>query len=133
AEVLAWAGKEPLVTRHAAGKGAVIVTLVPRLLGQDERAHPLTPWLVNGLTDRLLPVEVRRGDDKPLTGELMYQINRTRDGYLVLLINNRGVDKTQNGVARVDRRQTADALIRVTGAVKSARALTGPAELKATR
>ena len=38
----------------------VIVTLVPRLLGQDDRAHPMTGWLMNGLTDRLVPVEVRR-------------------------------------------------------------------------
>src|SRR5262249_34179185 len=59
ADVLAWAGgKRPLVTRHAVGKGAVLLTLVPRLLGQDERAHPVLPYLMNGLTDGLLPVEV---------------------------------------------------------------------------
>lgn len=133
AEVLAWADQSPLVTRHAAGKGAVLVALVPRLLGQDERAHPVMPWLLNGLTDRLMPVQVRRGDDKPLTGELMYQINRTRDGYLVALINNRGVDKTQHGIARVDRRKFVDATVRIEGEVKSVRELTGPAELKATR
>jgi hypothetical protein len=133
ATVLAWADKEPLVTRNAVGKGAVIVTLVPRLLGQDERAHPLTPWLLNGLTDGLNPVSVRRGDGQPLSGELMYQVNKTAKGYLVLLVNNRGVDKTQNGVARVDRRKYVDALIRVGEPVKSARELTGPRELKATK
>src|SRR5262249_6802755 len=133
AAVLAWAGKSPLVTRNAVGKGAVILTLVPRLLGQDERAHPLTPWLLNGLMDGLMPVSVRRGDDKPLEGELSYQVNRTPTGYLVLLMNTRGVDKTQHGVARVDRRKYADALIRVGEGVKSARELTGPRALKAEK
>jgi len=47
ASVLAWAtSKVPLLTRHAVGEGAVIVALVPRLLGQDERAHPLLPYLL---------------------------------------------------------------------------------------
>ncbi len=128
---LALAGKAPLVTRHAVGKGAVIVTLVPRLLGQDERAHPLAGWLMNGLTDRLLPVEVRRGDGKPLRGEVMYQVNRTRDGYLVLLVNNRGVDKTPNGVARVDRRQFADVVVRFPGRFTQVREMTGPHDLSA--
>jgi len=130
AAVLAWAeGKVPLVTRHAVGKGAVIVGLVPRFLGQDERAHPVLPWLLNGLTDRLLPVEVRRADGKPLAGEVMYQVNRTRDGYLVLLVNTRGVDKTQNGVARVDRRQLVDVVVRARAGVKAAREWTQPRDL----
>jgi hypothetical protein len=121
AKVLAWATPNtPLVTRHALGRGAVLVTLVPRLLGQDERAHPVLPFLLNGLTDGLLPVEVRRADGKPLGGEVMYQVNRTRDGYLVLLVNNHGVDKTQNGVARVDRRAWVDVLLRTRLPLKGA-------------
>src|SRR5205807_815693 len=88
---------------HALGDGAVIVTLTPRMLGQDERAHPALPYLLNGLTDGLLPVEVRRKDGKPLQGEVMWQLNRTKDGWLVLLVNNRGVDKTENGMAVVGR------------------------------
>jgi hypothetical protein len=123
AKVLARAGKEPLVTRHAVGKGAVIVTMVPRLLGQDERAHPVTAWLMNGLTHRLLPIEVQ--------GEVMYQVNRTRDGYLVMLVNNRGVDKTPNGVARVDRRQFVDVRLRTRLKVAPmAREYTGPRGLE---
>jgi hypothetical protein len=132
ATVLAEAGEKlPLIARHAVGKGAVLVTLCPRMLGQDERAHPALPYLLNGLTQGLLPVEVLRGDGSPLEGELMYQVNRTRDGYLVLLANNRGVDKTPNGVARVDRRQYVDALVRTRLMVKAAREQTAPAELKA--
>src|SRR5262249_4841106 len=39
------AGEAPLITRHAVGDGAVLVTLAPRMLGQDERAHPALPFL----------------------------------------------------------------------------------------
>ncbi len=130
ATVLAWAApKTPLLTRHAVGEGAVVVALVPRLLGQDERAHPVLPYLMNGLTANLLPVEVRRADGTPLDGEVMYQVNKTKDGYLVLLVNNRGVDKTQNGVARVDRRAVADVVVRVSLPVKSVREYTEPRDL----
>jgi hypothetical protein len=130
ATVLAWASpKAPLLTRHAVGAGAVVVALVPRLLGQDERAHPVLPYLMNGLTAKLLPIEVRRADGGPLDGEVMYQVNQTKDGYLVLLVNNRGVDKTQNGVARVDRRAVADVVVRMTLPVKSVREYTEPRDL----
>jgi hypothetical protein len=77
----------------------------------------------------LLPVEVRRADGSPLQGEVMVQINRTKDGYLVLLMNNNGVDKTQNGVARVDRRAFADVLVRTALPVQSAKEYTEPRDL----
>jgi hypothetical protein len=106
---LAWAAPGvPLVTRQAVGEGAVLVVLVPRGIGLDERAHPVLPWLMNGVTRGLLPIEVVLADGRPLAGQVMYQVNRTADGYLVLLINNLGVDKTPNGVARVDRRQAVE-------------------------
>jgi hypothetical protein len=130
AKVLALAGKDtPLITRNAVGDGAVIVTLAPRMLGQDERAHPALPWLLNGLTDGLLPVEVRRADGRPPGGEVLWQVNRTKDGYVVLLLNTRGVDKTPNGVARVDRRAFADVEVRFRGPVNSATEYTGPRSL----
>src|SRR5262249_15685099 len=120
AKVLAWATpKVPLVTRHQVGEGAVILTLAPRMLGQDQRAHPALPWLMNGVAAGLLPVEVRLpGGERP-KGEIMYQVNRTKDGYLVALVNNRGVDKTPSGVARVDRRAVADVVLRTALPVKS--------------
>jgi hypothetical protein len=134
ARVLAWATpKRPILTRHAVGKGAVLVTLVPRMLGQDERAHPALPYLMNGVMAKLLPVEVRRPDGSPVRGEILYQVNKTRDGYLVLLVNNRGVDKTQNGVARVDRRQFVDVVVRTELPVHTAREQTGPRDLAVTK
>ncbi len=105
------------------------MTLAPRMLGQDERAHPALPWLMNGVTAGLLPVEVRKADGSRLSGEIMYQVNLTKDGWLVTLVNNRGVDKTQNGVARVDRRAYVDVVLRAALPVKSAKEWTEPRDL----
>ncbi len=129
---LAWAADAvPLVTRHAVGEGAVLVTLVPRGIGQDERAHPVLPWLMNGLTQKLLPIDVVLPEGRPLAGQVMYQVNRTQDGYLVLLINNLGVDKTPNGVARVDRRQAVDVELRTDLPLAGCMEYTLPQELAA--
>lgn len=122
--------KAPIITRHAVGQGAVITTLIPRMIGQDERAHPSLPWLMNGVTAGLMPVEVRSATGDRLNGEVMYQLNRTKDGWLVMVMNNQGVDKTQNGVARVDRSKFADVIVRTTQPVKSAKEYTGPSDLK---
>jgi hypothetical protein len=130
AKPLALAGnKAPLMTRNSVGQGAVIVTLVPRMLGRDERAHPALAYLMNGLTDGLLPLEVRLANGDKLSGEAMYQVNRTKDGWLVTLFNNRGVDKTQTGIARVDRRAFVDLVIRSKSPVKSAKEWTEPRDL----
>jgi hypothetical protein len=110
----------PLITRHAVGEGAVIVSLVPGMIGQDERAHPALPWLVNGLTDGLLPVDVRLANGDRPNGEILYQVNATADGCLVLLMNNRGVDKTPSGVARVDRRRFVNMILKSKFAAKAA-------------
>jgi hypothetical protein len=69
----------------------------------------------------------------PLGGEIMHQVNRTKDGWLVMLVNNRGVDKTQNGVARVDRRTYVDVAVRTALPVKSAKEWTEPRDLTPTK
>ncbi len=125
AAVLAWSdGKQPLITRQAVGPGAVIVTLVPHLIGSDERAHPCVPYLFNGLTEGLLPITVRVGEGRRPRGEVAYQVNRTRDGYVVLLINPKGIDKTQNGIARVDRRAFVDVILHTTLPLRSVQEMT---------
>lgn len=132
AGVMAWAaGTAPLalLNKTNTGNGSVITILVPRGLGLDERAHPVLPYLMNGLTRDLLPVSVEMPDGKRPTGEIQYQVNRTRDGYVVMLMNNRGVDKTQNGVARVDRRQFVDVVIRPKAPPKSVKEWTSPRDL----
>jgi hypothetical protein len=99
------------------------------MLGQDERAHPALPYLMNGATAGLLPVEVRLPNGERSRGEVMYQVNRTRDGYLVALFNNHGIDKTQSGVARLDRRAFVDVVVRTALPVKSAKEVTQPRDL----
>jgi hypothetical protein len=134
AKVLAWADPQvPLITRRAVGAGSVIVVLVPHLVGLDERAHPAIPWLMNGLTDKLLPIEVRLADGKRPAGEVQYSVNRTKDGYLVALYNHRGIDKTQTGIARVNRRAFADVVLRTALPVTNAREYTGPRDLQMQR
>jgi hypothetical protein len=59
----------------------------------------------------------------------MYQVNRTKDGWLVALVNNRGIDKTQHGIARVDRRAFVDVLVRTKLQVQSAKEYTDPRDL----
>jgi hypothetical protein len=133
AEPMAWATETtPIAVRNKVGDGAVITVLVPHGLGLDERAHPVLPYLMNGLTHDLLPVRVETPDGKPLSGELQYQVNRTKDGFVVMLMNNRGVDKTQHGVARVDRKQFVDVVVRTKVPLKGAKEWTGPRDLTPT-
>jgi hypothetical protein len=122
-------GGAPLVVRHAVGPGAVITVLVPHGVGLDERAHPILPPLANALLAGLSPVEVRLADGRHPTGEVMFQLSRTRRGWLVLLINNRGVEKTQNGLPRVDRRANVDVELVTRLPVREARELTSPHRL----
>jgi hypothetical protein len=129
ADVLVRAATAPLIVRNKVGEGAVIVTLMPRGLGLDERAHPSLPYLLNAVTTGLMPVEVRKADGTPIHGEVMWQVNRTRDGWLVTIVNNRGIDKTQNGVARVDRRAFVDVVVRMKRAPKSVKEWTQPRDL----
>ncbi len=49
---------------------------------------------------------------------------------IVTLVNNRGVDKTQHGIARVDRRQSVEVLLKSKLPVKSAKEWTDPRDLK---
>jgi hypothetical protein len=125
--------KLPLITRHKVGSGSVIVTLVPHMIGLDERAHPALPWLMDGLTEKLLPVEVRLPDGARPSGEIMYQVNKSKDGWVVMLMNNQGVDKTQNGIARVDRTKYVDIALYTSLPVKSATEFTQPRKLQPTR
>jgi hypothetical protein len=53
------------------------------------------------------PVRVR--------GDVEYLINRTENGWVVTLLNNNGVYKTQQGMAQVDRNAYVDVSISVRG------------------
>lgn len=119
--------------RQKVGEGAVITLLMPHLIGLDEKAHPALPWLMNGLTQRLTPIDVRLADGKRPGGEVQYQFNKTKTGWLVTLMNHRGIDKTQTGIARVDRRAHVDVVLRTPFPVKTAREWTTPRNLETQR
>ena len=67
------------------------------------------------------------------TGEIMHSFNKTKDGWLVSLFNQRGIDKTQNGIARVDRKQFVDVVLRTKLNVTAAREMTEPRSLAVTK
>ena len=85
---------------------------------------------MNGLTTGLAPIEIRMANGADTAGEIMYQVNKTKDGWLVLLVNNRGLDKTQHGIARVDRRAFVDVVVSTKLNVTSAKEYTEPRDLK---
>lgn len=86
---------DPLVTLNKVGKGTVILSLLPDLLGHDERVTPFAAHLLAHVFNDATPVKV--------SGDVEYLINRTANGWVVTLINNNGVFKPQQGLAQVDR------------------------------
>ncbi|HEX2271838.1 MAG TPA: hypothetical protein VHH35_19990, partial [Pyrinomonadaceae bacterium] len=86
---------DPLVTVNKVGKGTAILSALPDWLGVDERMTPFASHLLAHVFADATPVRV--------DGDVEYLINRTADGWVVTLINNNGVFKPQQGLARVDR------------------------------
>ena len=89
------ANGDPLVTMNKVGKGTVIFSALPDWLGADERMTPFAAHLLAHVFSDATPVKV--------DGDVEYLINRTANGWVVTLINNNGVFKPQQGLARVDR------------------------------
>jgi len=85
---------DSLVTVNKVGKGSVIFSSVPDLLGVDERMTPFAAHMLAHLFAEATPVKV--------SGDVEYLINRTSNGWVVTLINNNGVFKPQQGLAKVD-------------------------------
>jgi hypothetical protein len=94
---------DPVVTQNAIGKGQVILTTPRWMMSRDGWALPLQPHLLLHVNSGLLPVEVR--------GNVGYTINRNDKGWLVGLMNRRGVHKHPHGQAVVD--PTEDAAVEV--------------------
>jgi hypothetical protein len=72
-------------------------------------------------------------DAAPLkvTGDVEYLINRTSNGWVVTLLNNNGVFKTQQGMARVDRSAYVNVTISLPGQqIQSATEWTSDTSLK---
>lgn len=96
------------------GDGAVITCLVPQMLsdhGRDEYEGPMTSKLLPGklmaggeyllkkLHDLALPLHV--------SGDIQFMLNKVPDGWLVTLINNRGLRKLPDGPLEIDDAYTS--------------------------
>jgi hypothetical protein len=114
---------DPLVTVNRVGRGRVVFCTVPDLLGLDERLVPAAAHILAHLAADAAPVRVR--------GEIEYLFNRNARGWVVTLINNRGVYKQQQGLAQVNRNESAEVTLEADGALfKRATEWTTGAELK---
>jgi hypothetical protein len=97
---------DALVTTNRVGKGTVVFSALPDLLGEDERITPFAAHTLAHVFSEASPVNV--------SGEVEYLINRTTRGWVVTLINNNGVFKPPQGMAQVDR----NAIVPVTVALR---------------
>lgn len=94
---------DPLVTVNKVGKGSVVFAALPDLLGADERVTPFAAHMLAHVFAGATPVRVH--------GDVEYLINRTNNSWVVTLLNNNGVYKTQQGMAQVDRNAYVDVSI----------------------
>ena len=107
------ANGDPLVTVNKVGKGSVVFSALPDLLGADERMTPFAAHLLAHVFTDVTPVKV--------SGDVEYLINRTANGWVVTLINNNGVFKPQQGLAQVDRSAYVNVSLSLrTGKIESA-------------
>jgi len=117
---------DALVTIHKVGRGRVIFCSVPDLLGLDERLTPAAAYLLMHLFTDATPVRVR--------GEVEHLINRTNRGWVITLINNKGIDKPQQGLARIDRSARIDIEVTLqSGGMQAAREWTSDSQLTIVR
>lgn len=98
---------DPLVTVKRLGRGRVVYVAVPDLLGLDERLVPAAAHLLAHLASDATPVRVR--------GNVEYLVNRNTRGWVVTLINNRGVYKQQQGLAQVNRAEVEEVWLDLRG------------------
>jgi len=98
---------DPIVTVNKVGKGSVVFSALPDLLGEDERITPFAAHTLAHLFVDATPVTV--------SGDVEYLINRNSSGWVVTLLNNNGVFKTQQGMAQVDRNAYVNVTISLRG------------------
>jgi hypothetical protein len=91
---------DPLVTIQRVGKGNIVLCTVADLLGEDERMTPFAAHMLSHVFSNVSPIKVE--------GDVEHLINAGPSGWVVTLINNTGVFKEQQGMARVDRRAYVD-------------------------
>ena len=89
---------KPIAVAYERGKGKLVYVGVPLGLGIDRRPVPLLALLMQEFSDRVVPLQV--------TGDVEWTLSRLEDGgWLIGLLNNRGVNKPQHGVNPTDYSQ----------------------------
>ena len=89
---------DPLITLNKVGKGHVILTTTwYNLTNQKQRIVPAAERLLAYLTHQAMPVEVK--------GRIRYLVTRRKDGWVVALLNNKGIFKSSQANAEVDHLQ----------------------------
>lgn len=113
---------DPLVTVNKVGKGSVVFATLPDLLGEDERITPFAAHMLAHVFSDAVPLKV--------TGDVEYLVNRTSTGWVVTMLNNNGVFKTQQGMAQVDRNAYVTVTISSASQIQSATEWTNDTPLK---
>jgi hypothetical protein len=98
---------DPLVTVNKVGKGSVVFSTLPDLLGEDERIAPFAAHMLAHVFAEALPLKI--------AGDVEYLVNRAENGWVITLFNNNGVFKPQQGLAQVDRSAYVTATISLDG------------------
>jgi len=70
---------DPLITSNKAGRGRVVLVLIPYALGRDGQCSPIFAHLLDHLVAGQVPVSVVGGD-------VQWLVNRTRRGWVVTLL-----------------------------------------------
>lgn len=97
----------PLITLNKTGKGHVILTTTwYNLTDQKQRIVPVAERLLAYLTRQAMPVEVK--------GRIRYLVTRRDDGWVVALLNNKGIFKSSQADPQIDHlaRQPVDIVLR---------------------
>jgi hypothetical protein len=98
---------DSVVTVNKVGKGSVVFSTVPDLLGEDERITPFAAHMLAHVFADATPIRV--------TGDVEYLVNRNDNGWVITLFNNNGVIKPQQGLAQIDRGAYVTATISLDG------------------
>ncbi|HWE01336.1 MAG TPA: hypothetical protein VG326_02925 [Tepidisphaeraceae bacterium] len=105
ARILATAEDHAIAVSQALGRGRLITVGIPMGLGIDQRPSPILALLLQHLTQGLMPIHV--------SGDVEWAVNRLDDGgWLITLLNNRGVIKPQHGVLPTDYHEAQTARLR---------------------
>ena len=106
---------DPLMTCHNYGKGKVLVSLIHymtpwdtarhigyfynSIFGAKIPVHPEIAFVLEKMNKELIPVRVK--------GDIQYGLNKTEKGWWLYLINNKGVIKFADKMAKYDKSKTA--------------------------